>query len=163
MARRPRNLYKQYIKIVLKHAKKESTPYARVIVRFLRAQIQRKRGVKSKRGQPPYGRTGKFKKLIQARKKFQGSGRLNQGRIPFLKIGHWSPVSNVLFSPKSKRYRPLVFPTGTGDMIKTATAQAVMNDPKATEIIQKQIDYEFQRKIKTAIGVYKIVKIVFKL
>ena len=102
------SLDKKILKVLLRESRKASTPVARNIVKSLRAQIKRRKGKESLKGQPPIGRTGKFRKLLQSRKKFKGAGRPDyQGNVPFLKIKGWTPVSNVLFSPKSRRYRAL--------------------------------------------------------
>lgn len=111
---RIKNLSSTTDRIAIKIAKKlgqYGKRESRVILRSLKSQIRKKRKP-SLPGQTPHSRSGKFRKLIQSRKKFQGSGRIKDGAIPFLKIGSWTPIANVLLSPASgKKFRKLRHPS----------------------------------------------------
>lgn len=90
-----------------KHGKRESRP----VLRSLKSQLRKKKK-KSLPGQIPHSRSGKFRKLIQSRPKFQGSLRPSGDSIPFLKVGSFTPIANVMLSQASgKKFRKLRKPT----------------------------------------------------
>ena len=122
----------------------------REIVKPLRAQIKKQ---PSHKGGPPRKRSGKFRKLIQARRKFSGALRKGpDGKIPILKIKHWSPISNVLFSEKSgEKYRELKPPPITKRelLIKTLEEQRLKED------IDKQMIKIIDEELKKGFGTEK--------
>ena len=136
-----RDINKAFVRIVLKHAKKESTPFIRKAVRGLRAQVKKQRGVRSIRGQAPASRTGKYRSLIKGRKKFRGAGKPDPktGAIVFAKVKPWTSVSSVLGSPRSRRYRPLDYSFDETGALQAKVRRAVMSDPRARKIIIEQV------------------------
>lgn len=97
------NLEKWFVKRMARALKKHAD---KNIVKPMRQAIRKTKGP-SKPGEYPKSRTGKFRKLIQARRKFQGALRKqSDGSTPVLKVKPWTPVGNVLRSEKSgKRHR----------------------------------------------------------
>lgn len=119
--------------------KKEAKP----IVRALKSQIRKKKS--SLTGQSPRKRTGKYRKLVQARRKFSGAGRRKaDGSIPFLKIKVWTPISNILFSKASRKYRPLKFSQSKHIALKIQSQVIKESRNRITKIIKDEIESMFE-------------------
>ena len=115
------------------------------IVKPLRRAIRKTKGP-SKPGEYPKSRTGKFRKLIQARRKFKGALRKKpDGSIPVLKTKAWTPVGNVLGSEKSgKRHR------------KLTPADAMRMIHKTENTAFNEVKPELDKKVKKIISDYII-------
>lgn len=128
--------------------KKESKP----IVRALKSQIKKKR---SSIGNAPRKRTGKYRKLIQARRKFSGAGkRRPDGTIPFLKIKVWTPIGNILFSKASRKYRPLKFPNQKQSIDKIKSQLIKESQDRVGKMVDQEIKSYFR-------GIENNIKLTF--
>ena len=88
-------------------AKQEAKP----IIKALRGQFRKKKGG-GYPGGPVRKITGRVRKSIQLRTKFQGALKRQGDFRAFAKLKAWTPIANVLFSPKSgKKYRKIILPT----------------------------------------------------
>lgn len=91
----------------------------------LRSQVTKRKVLI--RGHAPRKITGKFRKLIKARKKFKGAGIKRNNAIPFLKIKPWTRVANVFCQRAGKMFFIIFFDYLSASLILKSFRSALIS------------------------------------